>query len=119
MQRKQVTGRRSAKAVSCEDCFFRRNLLARMRAGEERFPGIVGFDQTVLPHVERALLADEAPEHRRYRIDPESLTPAAVYRFCESADESTRALGLRLIGRSALSTNMRRRAFQPMSSTAR
>jgi magnesium chelatase subunit I len=36
---------------------LRRNLLARMRAGEERFPGIVGFDQTVLPHVERALLA--------------------------------------------------------------
>ena len=36
---------------------IRRNLLARMRAGEERFPGIVGFDQTVLPHVERALLA--------------------------------------------------------------
>src|SRR6202451_4765962 len=36
---------------------IRENLLARMRAGEERFPGIVGFDQTVLPHVERALLA--------------------------------------------------------------
>ena len=36
---------------------IRRNLLARMRAGENRFPGIVGFDQTVLPHVERALLA--------------------------------------------------------------
>src|ERR1700685_783630 len=36
---------------------LRENLLARMRAGEDRFPGIVGFDQTVLPHVERALLA--------------------------------------------------------------
>ncbi len=51
--------------------------------------------------VAQALLADAAPEHRRYRIDPESLTPAAVFRFCESADESTRALGMRLIGRSA------------------
>jgi hypothetical protein len=50
--------------------------------------------------VAQALLADDAPEHRRYRIDPESLTPAAVFRFCESADESTRALGMRLIGRS-------------------
>ncbi len=38
--------------------------------------------------VAQALLADDAPEHRRYRIDPESLTPAAVFRFCESADES-------------------------------
>jgi magnesium chelatase subunit I len=36
---------------------IRDNLIARMRAGHDRFPGIVGFDQTVLPHVERALLA--------------------------------------------------------------
>ncbi|MGW4472234.1 sigma 54-interacting transcriptional regulator [Nonomuraea sp. NPDC004354] len=35
----------------------RENLLARLRAGETRFPGIVGFDDTVLPHLERALLA--------------------------------------------------------------
>ncbi len=33
------------------------NLLARLRSGEPRFPGIVGFDETVLPHLERALLA--------------------------------------------------------------
>jgi magnesium chelatase subunit I len=36
---------------------IRENLLARMRAGQDRFPGIVGFDDTVLPHVERALVA--------------------------------------------------------------
>jgi magnesium chelatase subunit I len=36
---------------------IRDNLLARLRAGEPRFPGIVGFDETVLPHLERALLA--------------------------------------------------------------
>ncbi len=36
---------------------IRANLLARMRDGAERFPGIVGFDDTVLPQVERALLA--------------------------------------------------------------
>jgi len=35
----------------------RQNLLRLMRAGRKRFPGIVGFDATVLPHVERALLA--------------------------------------------------------------
>ncbi len=28
-----------------------------MRAGEERFPGIIGFDNTVVPQMERALLA--------------------------------------------------------------
>jgi magnesium chelatase subunit I len=36
---------------------IRDNLLAQMRAGEDRFPGIVGFDETVIPQVERALLA--------------------------------------------------------------
>jgi magnesium chelatase subunit I len=36
---------------------IRDNLLARMRSGEPRFPGIVGYDETVLPEVERALLA--------------------------------------------------------------
>ncbi|HEV2891601.1 MAG TPA: sigma 54-interacting transcriptional regulator [Frankiaceae bacterium] len=36
---------------------IRRNLLQRLRDGEERFPGIVGFDETVLPQLERALLA--------------------------------------------------------------
>src|SRR5277367_6119948 len=36
---------------------LRDNLLARMRSGEERFPGIIGFDDTVLPQFERAILA--------------------------------------------------------------
>ena len=36
---------------------IRQNLLTRMRAGQDRFPGIIGFDNTVLPHLERALLA--------------------------------------------------------------
>jgi magnesium chelatase subunit I len=36
---------------------LRENLLHRMRAGLDRFPGIVGYDDTVLPEVERALLA--------------------------------------------------------------
>ena len=36
---------------------LRDNLLARLRAGEELFPGIVGFGETVLPEVTRALLA--------------------------------------------------------------
>ncbi|HEY6796760.1 MAG TPA: magnesium chelatase [Kineosporiaceae bacterium] len=36
---------------------IRENLLARMREGGVRFPGVVGFDETVLPDLERALLA--------------------------------------------------------------
>src|SRR6266700_1956480 len=36
---------------------IRQNLLARLRAGEDAFPGIIGFGQTVLPQLERSLLA--------------------------------------------------------------
>ncbi|HVX69780.1 MAG TPA: magnesium chelatase [Mycobacteriales bacterium] len=42
------------KSVKAE---LRDNLLARMREGVDRFPGIIGFDATVLPQVERAILA--------------------------------------------------------------
>ena len=36
---------------------IRRNLLDRLRTGDPAFPGILGFDETVLPQVERGLLA--------------------------------------------------------------
>jgi magnesium chelatase subunit I len=36
---------------------IRANLLAMLRAGQDPFPGIVGFGETVLPHLERALIA--------------------------------------------------------------
>jgi magnesium chelatase subunit I len=36
---------------------IRHNLLSRMREGQDPFPGIIGFGQTVLPHLERALIA--------------------------------------------------------------
>ena len=42
------------KSVKVE---LRDNLVSRLARGEERFPGIVGFDDTVLPQVERAMLA--------------------------------------------------------------
>src|SRR6478736_836845 len=36
---------------------IRENLLARLRAGDNAFPGMVGFEETVLPELETALLA--------------------------------------------------------------
>jgi len=36
---------------------LRANLVAALRDGTQRFPGIVGYDDTVLPEVERAILA--------------------------------------------------------------
>jgi hypothetical protein len=59
-----------------------------------------------LPHadvrrfVSQALLAEDLPENRRYRINPDTLSARAVYSFCESPDENTRALGVQLIQRS-------------------
>jgi len=35
----------------------RANLLGRLASGEDTFPGILGFDETVVPEVERALIA--------------------------------------------------------------
>lgn len=36
---------------------LRENLLQRLRSGETAFPGIVGFDDSVLPELEGAILA--------------------------------------------------------------
>jgi magnesium chelatase subunit I len=49
--------RRNGYASRSVKTEIRQNLLARLSAGEPTFPGIVGFDETVLPEVERALLA--------------------------------------------------------------
>src|SRR4029453_285947 len=39
---------------------LRDNLLQRLRSGTKAFPGIVGFDETVLPELESAVLAGHA-----------------------------------------------------------
>ena len=36
---------------------MRDNLIAKMQAGEERFPGIIGYEDTVIPDTERAILS--------------------------------------------------------------
>ena len=38
---------------------MRENLIARLRSGERLFPGIVGYDDTVLPQIENAVLAGQ------------------------------------------------------------
>ncbi len=59
-----------------------------------------------LPHadvrqfVAEALLAEDAPDKRRFRINPEGFTPDSVYRFCESPDADVRKLGIQMIQRS-------------------
>jgi hypothetical protein len=47
----------------------------------------------------KSLLADDSPETKRHRVDPGTLTPTAVYGFCESLVPETRALGMQLIHR--------------------
>src|SRR5690348_13627560 len=36
---------------------MRRNLIARIRAGTSIFPGILGYDETVVPQVQNAILS--------------------------------------------------------------
>ncbi|MCZ6869433.1 MAG: AAA family ATPase [Gammaproteobacteria bacterium] len=38
---------------------MRRNLIVKLEEGEDVFPGIVGFDETVIPQVENAILAGQ------------------------------------------------------------
>ncbi|HLB29137.1 MAG TPA: magnesium chelatase [Dehalococcoidia bacterium] len=38
---------------------MRRNLIGKIRRGEELFPGIVGFEETVIPHIENAILSGQ------------------------------------------------------------
>jgi magnesium chelatase subunit I len=38
---------------------MRKNLIARIEKGEEHFPGIIGYEDTVLPHLENAILSGQ------------------------------------------------------------
>ncbi len=38
---------------------MRKNLMERIRKGEEHFPGIIGYEDTVLPHLENAILSGQ------------------------------------------------------------
>ncbi|GHO64701.1 magnesium chelatase [Ktedonobacter sp. SOSP1-85] len=38
---------------------MRKNLIAKIRAGEELFPGIVGYEETVIPQIENAILSGQ------------------------------------------------------------
>src|ERR671925_2093746 len=38
---------------------MRKNLLAKMRRGDALFPGIIGYDDTVIPQIENAILSGQ------------------------------------------------------------
>src|SRR5690606_5326863 len=38
---------------------MRKNLVAKLRAGDDLFPGIVGYDETVIPQLENAILSGQ------------------------------------------------------------
>src|ERR1700687_1914488 len=38
---------------------LRKNLIQKIRRGEELFPGIIGYDDTVIPQVENAILSGQ------------------------------------------------------------
>ncbi|HEX9069462.1 MAG TPA: sigma 54-interacting transcriptional regulator, partial [Ktedonobacterales bacterium] len=46
------------QVVSVKD-EMRRNLMRKMRTGDDLFPGVVGYDETVLPLVENAILSGQ------------------------------------------------------------
>src|SRR5438270_13203521 len=38
---------------------MRKNVIKRIEKGEELFPGIVGYEETVIPHVENAVISGQ------------------------------------------------------------
>ncbi len=54
LKREIAAGRVARRPVRSE---LRENLLARLKAGGPIFPGVLGYDETVLPQLENALLA--------------------------------------------------------------
>src|SRR5437879_12775518 len=38
---------------------MRKNLIQKIRAGEDLFPGIVGYEETVIPQIENAILSGQ------------------------------------------------------------
>ena len=38
---------------------LRKNLIAKLRSGEELFPGVFGYEETVIPHIVNAILAGQ------------------------------------------------------------
>ena len=57
------------------------------------------LDPVVSTFVSESLLAEDIPQTRRTRLDPESFTTDAVYEFCQSRDPRVRSLGMELINR--------------------
>ena len=49
--------------------------------------------------VSAALLDDDSPQSRRYRLDPETFSADAVYELCQSRDQQVRSIGMQLIER--------------------
>ncbi|HMO53253.1 MAG TPA: hypothetical protein PJ994_01995 [Tepidiformaceae bacterium] len=38
---------------------MRKNLISKIRSGDELFPGIYGYEETVIPHIVNAILAGQ------------------------------------------------------------
>ena len=73
---------------------------ARWKPDVDRLLAMSGIPfMDVRRFVAKSLLAEDTPPNRPFRLDPATLEPSAAYRFCESTDEETRALGMELIRR--------------------
>src|SRR5215475_609510 len=68
---------------------MRRNLLARLRQKERIMPGIVGYDETVLPEIENGVLAG----HHMIFLGERGQAKSRIIRaLCELLDEAVPAI---------------------------
>ncbi len=59
---------------------MRQNLIKRMQSGETSFPGIVGFDDTVIPDLERAILS----KHNILLLGLRGQAKTRIARLCQT-----------------------------------
>ena len=67
----------------------RENLSARLRRKEPLFPGIIGYEETVVPQLANAILSRQHTDSRFWRDIPH----AEIDRAVEAADRLVHALG--------------------------
>ena len=87
--------RKPLRELALELCQFE---FARMAPSLDQ---LVELCQLPYPAVRKfaaeSLTVEPTPQNRRWRLDPETFEPEAVYQFCQSRDAETRAIGMKLI----------------------
>ena len=72
---------------------MRANLIAKIRRGDELFPGVVGYDQTVIPQIENAILSGQDIIFLGERGQAKTRLARSLVNLLDECDPDRRRLG--------------------------